>query len=98
MASQINPEQHAEPTPIRRPRADQARLVADVLRHQIHAGGYPDGLPGEQDLAANSSSPATPSVRRSRRSRTRASSTAAPRSAPTSPSASTTTASTRSSA
>jgi GntR family transcriptional regulator len=43
---------HAEPTPIRRPRADQARLVADVLRHQIHAGGYPDGLPGEADLAS----------------------------------------------
>ncbi len=41
-----------EPTPLRRPRADQARLVADVLRHQIHAGGYPDGLPAEQDLAA----------------------------------------------
>src|SRR4051812_26630668 len=44
----LNP---AEPTPIRRPRADQARLVADVLRHQIHAGGYPDGLPAEADLA-----------------------------------------------
>jgi GntR family transcriptional regulator len=44
-------EQHAEPTPIRRPRADQARLVADVLRHQIHAGGYPAGLPAEADLA-----------------------------------------------
>ena len=43
--------QHAEPTPMRRPRADQARLVADVLRHQIHAGGYPEGLPGEADLA-----------------------------------------------
>jgi GntR family transcriptional regulator len=52
VASQINPEHHAEPTPIRRPRADQARLVADVLRHQIHAGGYSDGLPGEQDLAS----------------------------------------------
>ena len=51
MASQ-KPERHAEPTPIRRPRADQARLVADVLRHQIHAGGYSDGLPGEQDLAS----------------------------------------------
>jgi GntR family transcriptional regulator len=45
--------QHAEPTPIRRPRADQARMVADVLRHQIHAGGYPDGLPAEADLAAD---------------------------------------------
>jgi len=42
-----------EPTPIRRPRADQARLVADVLRHQIHAGGYPDGLPAEGDLATD---------------------------------------------
>lgn len=42
-----------EPTPIRRPRADQARLVADVLRHQIHAGGYPDGLPTEADLATD---------------------------------------------
>ncbi|MGE2835006.1 GntR family transcriptional regulator [Mycobacterium sp. SMC-4] len=42
----------AEPTPLRRPRADQARLVADILRHQIHAGGYPDGLPAESDLAA----------------------------------------------
>jgi len=41
-----------EPTPIRRPRADQARLVADVLRHQIHAGGYTDGLPGESELAS----------------------------------------------
>lgn len=42
----------AQPTPIRRPRADQARLVADVLRHQIHAGGYADGLPTEAELAA----------------------------------------------
>lgn len=42
----------AEPTPIRRPRADQARLVADVLRHQIHSGGYPHGLPTEAELAA----------------------------------------------
>lgn len=42
-----------EPTPIRRPRADQARLVADVLRHQIHAGGYTDGLPTEADLATD---------------------------------------------
>ena len=39
--------------PVRRPRADQARLVADVLRHQIHAGGYPDGLPPEADLATD---------------------------------------------
>lgn len=41
----------AEPTPLRRPRADQARQVADVLRHQIHAGTYDDGLPAEQELA-----------------------------------------------
>lgn len=41
------------PTPLRRPRADQARLVADVVRHQIHAGGYPDGLPTEAELAAD---------------------------------------------
>jgi GntR family transcriptional regulator len=42
----------AEPTPIRRPRADRARQVADVLRHQIHGGAYDRGLPPEQDLAA----------------------------------------------
>jgi GntR family transcriptional regulator len=48
----VDPENHADPTQARRPRADQARLVADVLRHQIHAGGYPDGLPAEPDLAA----------------------------------------------
>jgi GntR family transcriptional regulator len=41
-----------DPTPIRRPRADRARQVADVLRHQIHAGAYDGGLPAEQDLAA----------------------------------------------
>ena len=52
MASREAYERHVEPTPIRRPRADQARLVADVLRHQIHAGGYADGLPTEQDLAS----------------------------------------------
>ncbi|MCW2515945.1 MAG: GntR family transcriptional regulator [Mycobacterium sp.] len=46
-------EDAAAPTPIRRPRADQARLVADVLRHQIHAGGYADGLPAEAELAAD---------------------------------------------
>jgi len=40
------------PTPLRRPRADQARLVADILRHQIHSGGYAEGLPAESDLAA----------------------------------------------
>jgi len=42
-----------EPTPIRRPRADQARLVAKHIGHQIHAGGYPDGLPAEGDLATD---------------------------------------------
>jgi GntR family transcriptional regulator len=36
--------------PIRR--ADRARQVADVLRHQIHGGAYDDGLPGEPELAA----------------------------------------------
>lgn len=35
--------------PIRR--ADRARQVADVLRHQIHGGAYGDGLPGELELA-----------------------------------------------
>jgi GntR family transcriptional regulator len=48
----VESENLAEPTPIRRARADQARLVADVLRHQIHAGGYPSGLPSEAELAA----------------------------------------------
>jgi GntR family transcriptional regulator len=38
-------------TPINRPRADRARRTADVLRQQIHAGAYPDGLPAENDLA-----------------------------------------------
>ncbi len=28
-------------------------MVADVLRHHIHAGGYPDGLPAESELAAD---------------------------------------------
>nr|WP_090278820.1 GntR family transcriptional regulator [Mycolicibacterium komanii] len=41
-----------EPTPLRRPRADRARQVADVLRHQIHAGAFDGGLPTEHDLAA----------------------------------------------
>lgn len=39
------------PLPIRRPRADRARQVADLLRYQIHTGGYDDGLPAERDLA-----------------------------------------------
>lgn len=42
----------AQPIPLRRPRADRARQVADVLRHQIHTGAYHDGLPAEQQLAA----------------------------------------------
>lgn len=42
----------SDPVPIRRPRADRARQVADLLRHQIHGGGYPDGLPSEAELAA----------------------------------------------
>jgi GntR family transcriptional regulator len=42
----------AEAVPIRGPRADRARRVADVLRQQIHVGAYPDGLPAENDLAA----------------------------------------------
>ena len=41
----------AQPTPLRRPRADRARQVADVLRHQIHAGAYADGLAPDDDLA-----------------------------------------------
>lgn len=41
-----------EPTPIRRPRADQARQVADVLRHQIYDGAYDRALPTEAELAA----------------------------------------------
>ncbi|PXX58807.1 GntR family transcriptional regulator [Nocardia tenerifensis] len=42
----------AEPTPVRRLRADQARRVADLLRHQLHAGAFDAGLPSEQELAA----------------------------------------------
>lgn len=42
----------AQPVPIQGPRADRARRVADVLRQQIHAEAYPDGLPAESDLAA----------------------------------------------
>ncbi|BAX92201.1 GntR family transcriptional regulator [Mycobacterium shigaense] len=42
----------AEAIPIRGPRADRARRVADVLRQQIHAATYPDGLPAESELAA----------------------------------------------
>jgi GntR family transcriptional regulator len=42
----------AQAVPIRGPRADRARPVADVLRQQIHAGAYPAGLPAESELAA----------------------------------------------
>lgn len=42
----------AEPIPVRRLRADQARRVADVLRHQIHAGAFDDVLPSEQQLVS----------------------------------------------
>ncbi|MCE5289667.1 MAG: GntR family transcriptional regulator [Nocardiaceae bacterium] len=38
-------------TSARRLRADQARQVADVLRHQILAGTYTETLPAEQELA-----------------------------------------------
>ncbi|MEU2123996.1 GntR family transcriptional regulator [Nocardia niwae] len=42
----------AEPTPVRQLRADQARRVADILRHQLHAGAFDGALPSEQELAA----------------------------------------------
>ncbi|MGB8389930.1 GntR family transcriptional regulator [Mycobacterium sp.] len=42
----------AQPVPIQGARADRARRVADLLRQQIHAGAYPDGLSAEQELAA----------------------------------------------
>jgi GntR family transcriptional regulator len=45
----------AEAIPISRSegsRANRARRAADVLRQQIHAGAYADGLPAENDLAA----------------------------------------------
>jgi GntR family transcriptional regulator len=42
----------AEAIPIRGPRADRARRVADVLRQQIHAAAYQDELPTESELAA----------------------------------------------
>lgn len=41
-----------EPTPIRGQRADRARRVADILRHQILAGAVAGTVPGEQELAA----------------------------------------------
>lgn len=42
----------AEAVPIQGARADRARRTADVLRQQIHAGAYADGLPAENVLAA----------------------------------------------
>ncbi|BDB43160.1 MULTISPECIES: GntR family transcriptional regulator [Mycobacterium] len=42
----------AEAVPIQGARADRARRTADVLRQQIHAGAYADGLPAESELAA----------------------------------------------
>ncbi|MGN2639670.1 GntR family transcriptional regulator [Nocardia takedensis] len=41
-----------ESASVRPLRADQARRVADLLRHQIHAGAFDEGIPGEQQLAA----------------------------------------------
>lgn len=41
----------SSPTPLRR-RADRARQVADVLRHQVRDGVYAAGLPGEAELVA----------------------------------------------
>lgn len=43
-------EVRVAPQPLRR--ADRARQIADMLRHQIHRGAYDDGLPGEPELAA----------------------------------------------
>lgn len=42
----------AEAVSIQGARADRARRTADVLRQQIHAGVYADGLPAEKALAA----------------------------------------------
>jgi GntR family transcriptional regulator len=42
----------AEAIPIRGPRADRARRVADVLRQQIHTAAYLDELPSENELSA----------------------------------------------
>lgn len=47
----VNRMSSTDPTPLRR-RADRARQVADVLRHQVRDGVYADGLPGEADLVA----------------------------------------------
>ncbi|GAA5062015.1 GntR family transcriptional regulator [Nocardia callitridis] len=42
----------AEPAPVRQPRADHARRIADILRHQVHTGSFDDALPSEAELAA----------------------------------------------
>lgn len=47
----LRSSQPTDPTPLRR-RADRARQVADVLRHQVRDGVYSDGLPGEAELVA----------------------------------------------
>lgn len=47
----VNRMPTTEPTPLRR-RADRARQVADVLRHQVRDGAYAAGLPGEAALVA----------------------------------------------
>ncbi|MGW0180079.1 winged helix-turn-helix domain-containing protein, partial [Nocardia sp. NPDC003345] len=49
--SDTNTERAAGPATVRRLRADQARQVADILRHQILAGAFGDTLPSEHRLA-----------------------------------------------
>ncbi|MEU1981406.1 GntR family transcriptional regulator [Nocardia sp. NPDC019395] len=49
--SETNTERAGGAATVRRVRADQARRVADILRHQIHAGTVGDTLPSEQELA-----------------------------------------------
>lgn len=44
-------ERSGEAAPVRLLRADQARRIADIVRHQIHAGTFGQTLPGEQELA-----------------------------------------------
>ncbi|MEV0108424.1 GntR family transcriptional regulator [Nocardia sp. NPDC050799] len=50
--SDTNTERTGGTAGVRRLRADQARRIADILRHQIHAGTLGDTLPSEQRLAA----------------------------------------------
>lgn len=50
--SETNSARPGGGTPGRRLRADQARQIADILRHQIHTGALGDTLPSEQQLAA----------------------------------------------